>query len=71
MNTTKNPNGIPPSERLWVTYKTADGDIYYTTSKINNRDYYYLYKSVDGKAVKLGKSRNPSELEEKYIRTSS
>lgn len=67
MNKEKNPNGIPPSETLWVTYKTIDGDIYYTTSKTNNRDYYYLYKLIDGKAVKLGKSRNPSELEEKYI----
>lgn len=71
MNTTKNPNGIPPSEKLRVTYKTVDGDIYYITSKTNNRDYYYLYKLADGKAVKLGKSRNPSELEDKYIRTSS
>jgi hypothetical protein len=71
MDKQKNPNGIPPSEMLWVTYKATNGDIYYTTSKVNNRDYYYLYKFVDGKAVKLGKSRNPTELEEKYIRNSS
>lgn len=59
--------GIPKSESILVTYTTKDGDTYYTTAKTNNRDYYYLYKLVDGKAQKLGKARNPIDLEEKYI----
>ena len=66
MNKAKNPN-IPSSETLCVTYKAADGNIYYMTSKDNNRDYFYLYKLTNGEAIKLGKSRNPSELENKYI----
>lgn len=60
-------SGIPKLETIWVTYAAKDGNTYYTTAKTNNRDYYYLYKLVDGKAQKLGKARNPIDLEEKYI----
>ena len=60
-------SGIPKSETIWVTYVAKDGNTYYTTAKTNNRDYYYLYKLVDGKAQKLGKVRNPIDLEKKYI----
>lgn len=60
-------NGIPKNEEIWVTTKTANGDVYYTTAKQNDRSWYFLYKVVDDKAVKLGKSRNPKELEEKFI----
>ena len=65
--TVKQPtvSGIPKSETIWVTYTTRDGDTYYTTAK-QSRDYYFLYKLVDGKAQKLGKAKNPIELE-KYI----
>lgn len=59
--------GIPKTETIWVTYRAGDGKTYYTTAKTLNRDYYYLYKLVDGKAQKLGKARNPIELEEKFI----
>ena len=59
--------GIPNSETIWVQTTAADGTIYYTTAKTNNREYYFLYKLVDGKAVKLGKARNPKDLDEKFI----
>ena len=59
--------GIPKTETIWITYKSGDGNTYYTTAKTQNRDYYYLYKLVDGKAQKLGRARNPVELEEKFI----
>ena len=60
-------NGIPKTEKVWVKRTTEDGSVYYTTSKVNDRSYYYLYKLVDGNAVKLGKSKSPTELDEKYI----
>ena len=64
---TKTVKGIPKSETIWLTHKTRSGDKYYITAKTNNRDFYFIYKSVDGTAVKLGKNRNPTVLEEKYI----
>lgn len=36
------------------------------TSKITSRDFYYLYEVVDGKLKKLGRGKNPLELEEKF-----
>lgn len=48
-------NGIPKTERIWVTINTADGTTYHITVKENDRTYYFLYKIVDNKAVKLGK----------------
>ena len=60
-------NGIPKTERIWVTINTVDGTTYHITAKENDRAYYFLYKIVDNKAVKLGKSKNPKELEDKYI----
>ena len=63
----KQVRGIPNSETIWVQTKATDGTIYYTTAKTNNREFYFLYKMVEGKAVKLGKARNPKDLEEKFI----
>lgn len=60
-------NGIPKSEKIWVKRTTASGEVYYTTSKENDRSVYYLYKMDGDKAVKLGKSKSPTELEQKYI----
>lgn len=59
-------NGIPKSEKIWVTI-IVDEAMYYVTAKESNRDYYFLYKMVDGKAVKLGKDKNPKELEDRFI----
>mgnify|MGYP003303468264 CR=1 FL=1 len=60
--------GIPKTECVWVKHITTNGDIFYTTSKENDRSTYFLYKIVDGKAVKLGKNKSPVALEEKYIK---
>lgn len=67
MATQSTVSGIPKTETIWVTYKAGDGNTYYTTTKTSNRDYYYLYKLVDGKAQKLGRARTPIELDEKFI----
>lgn len=60
-------NGIPKSEKIWVKRITVSGEVYYITSKENDRGVYYLYKMNGDKAVKLGKSKSPTELEQKYI----
>ena len=58
--------GIPKTEQIWVKRTTSKGEIYYITSK-ENRDFYFLYKEENGKAVKIGKAKSPLELESKYI----
>ena len=59
-------DGIPKTERIWVERTTEKGEVYNITSK-EARDYYFLYKMENNKAVKLGKAKSPSYLEEKYI----
>lgn len=59
--------GIPASEKLWVTQKTESCNTYYVTSK-ENRDMYFIYKDVDGMAVKQGKGKNPAQLVDKYAK---
>lgn len=57
--------GIPRDETVWVQYMIED-EVYYITSKAT-RECYYAYK-VDGeKAVKIGKSKSPLSLEERYM----
>lgn len=58
--------GIPSTETIWVTTTNDLGDKYVITSKVT-RDYYYIYKIDNDKAVKLGKADSPLELEQKYI----
>lgn len=58
--------GIPKTETVWVHRTTAKGEEFYTTSN-RDRSTYFVYKMVDRKAVKLGKNKSPTALEEKYI----
>lgn len=57
--------GIPRTERIWTEYRTSGQEIFYITSKENNRDTFFLYRIDGGAAVKLGKSKSPAELEKK------
>lgn len=58
---------FPAGERVWVRYYDAEQKLMLImTSKTHSRDYYYLYELVGGEFKKLGKSRSPVELEEKY-----
>ena len=60
-------NGIPKSEDIWLTQRSVNGGTYYITAKRDRRDMYFIYKMVDGKAVKLGKHQNPTELTARYV----
>lgn len=60
-------NGIPRTERIWLTSQTEGGETYYITSKENDRNMYFLYRLDGEKAVKVGKAKSPVDLEAKYI----
>lgn len=60
-------NGISKTEKIWKEIITYNGIVYYITSKENNRSYYFLYKINNNNAIKLGKAKSPSDLEDKYI----
>ena len=57
----------PKGEKVWVSYRTENGELrFILTSKQQSRDVYFLYE-VDGNSFKkLGKSKSPLELEEKF-----
>ena len=57
----------PKDEKVWVSYRTENGELrFILTSKQQSRDVYFLYE-VDGNSFKkLGKSKSPLELEEKF-----
>ena len=55
----------PKNNRVWTTHIVGE-EIYITTSLINNRDKYFLWKYLgDNKWEKLGQNSNPLILEEK------
>ena len=57
----------PKGEHIWTGYyNTKQELLFIVTTKGETRDWYYLYEYEDGKLKKLGKARNPVELEEKY-----
>lgn len=60
-------NGIPSTEKVWLTCRVSDTERFYFTCKQKNRDMYYLYKQTDGKAEKIAKHANPNVLHDKYV----
>jgi hypothetical protein len=57
----------PKGEIVWVSYRNSNNKLcYIITSKIL-RDYYYIYELIDSEFKKLGKAKNPTELEKKFI----
>lgn len=57
----------PKGERVFTGYYNRAGELLYImTSKDPAREYYFLYQNVDGALKKLGKAREPPELEQKF-----
>lgn len=50
-------------ETLWVTIMNYDGNKFFVTSD-KNRDNYFIYNS---EYKKLGKNKDPLELERKFV----
>ena len=62
-----NEPAYPRNEQVWVRYQdTGHKLLFILTSKKDSRDWYFLYELMDGQFKKLGKSRSPVELEEKF-----
>lgn len=56
----------PRGEIAWTGYYDREGVLKYLTTSKPTREYYYLYKVENGKLEKLGRSKSPIELEERY-----
>lgn len=57
----------PKGERVWAGYYDKAHELkFIITSKEASRDFYFLHELVDGEFRKLGRSKSPKELEEKF-----
>ena len=63
----KNELKYQKGERVWVGLYDKSHELkFIITGKEISREFYFLYELVDGEFRKLGKSRSPKELEEKF-----
>lgn len=56
----------PKGEKVWTSYYTPSGDLRFILTAKPQRDAYYLYELVDNEFKKLGRSKSPLELEDKF-----
>lgn len=59
----------PKKEIIWVRHYDKDHNLRYITTSNAVRDFYFLYELKDDKFIKLGKAKNPQDLERKFIKT--
>lgn len=62
----KEPYKYPKGEVVWIGHHNAAGDLMFIVTSKPLRDYYYLYQLVDGAFKKLGRGKDPGELERKF-----
>jgi hypothetical protein len=57
----------PKGERIWASYYNSQSELLFILTSKATRDFFFLYEvTKDATLKKLGKSRSPLELEEKY-----
>lgn len=57
----------PKGEKIWVSYRNSNGVTVAILTSKPARDYYFLYEvKSNSSLIKLGKSKSPLELEEKF-----
>lgn len=56
----------PRGECVWVSYYNSDKELLFIMTSKPACDFYFLYEAVNGEFKKLGKAKNPMELEEKF-----
>ena len=56
----------PKGEIVWTGYYDKQGELRFIVTSKPLRDNYFLYELVDGVFKKLGRSKNPTELENKF-----
>ncbi len=57
---------VPRGEHAFTGYYNRNGILLFVITAKEARDYYYLYEVKDDVYTKLGRSRNPLELVEKF-----
>lgn len=55
---------INKNELRWVTGLDGNGNVQYVITSNQDRSFYYIY---DKDGNKIGKSKTPTDLKEKYI----
>ena len=56
----------PKGEIIWVSYYNSHHDLVFIVTSKATREYYFLYEVIEGEFKKLGKSKNPIELEARF-----
>ena len=56
----------PKGETVWVGYYDNNHKLRFILTSKENREYYFLYERDGDAFKKLGRSRSPKELEEKF-----
>lgn len=56
----------PKGETVWTGYYDKHGELKFIVTSKPMRDNYFLYELVHGVFKKLGRSKNPTELENKF-----
>lgn len=56
----------PRGELLWTGYYNKRGELLFLMTSKPTREYYFLYQLVDGDFKRLGRSKDPTELEKKF-----
>lgn len=56
----------PKGEHVWVGCYNKDHELKFIITSKESREFYYLYELVDGEFRKLGRSKSPKELEERF-----
>lgn len=66
--TAKNENNfaIPKGEIVWVCYYSNSQNLVFILTSKADREWYYLYEVQADGLKKLGKAKEPPELEERY-----
>lgn len=57
---------LPRGERAFSGYYNKQGILLFVITAKESRDFYFLYEVKDDVYTKLGRSKNPLELVEKY-----
>lgn len=58
----------PKNEIIWVQYADASGNTTHILTSKSDRSCYYLYVIEKDVLKKLGKAKQPPDLEAKYLR---
>ena len=56
----------PRDEEVWESYYSEDGELKYIITCRSRGGYYYLYENKGKRFKKLGSSKSPDELAERF-----